>query len=62
MFITIRNKLPKKTNHMGCGCKNKQTEAQAAPGQPAPGQIQTPQNNQTVQEQVNKVVEKYYKK
>jgi hypothetical protein len=48
---------------MGCGCKNKQAEAQ--PAQPAPGQIQTPQqpqNNQTVQEQVNKVVEKYYKK
>ena len=47
---------------MSCGCKNKQAEAQAAPAQPAPGQIQTPQNNQTVQEQVNKVVEKYYKK
>jgi hypothetical protein len=50
---------------MGCGCKNKQNEAQAALAQPAPGQIQTPQqpqNSQTVQEQVNKVVEKYYKK
>ena len=49
---------------MSCGCKNKQ-QAQEAPAQPAPNQIQTPQqpqNNQTVQEQVNKVVEKYYKK
>jgi hypothetical protein len=46
---------------MACGCKNKQNEQ--APAQPAPAQIQTPQpSQQSVQESVNKVVEKYYKK
>lgn len=50
---------------MSCGCKNKQAQqAQEVQPQPAPAQIQTPQqpNSQTVQESVNKVVEKYYKK
>lgn len=49
---------------MSCGCKNKQAQqAQEIQPQPAPAQIQTPQNpSQTVQESVNKVVEKYYKK
>jgi hypothetical protein len=46
---------------MACGCKNKQNEQVQA--QPAPAQIQTPQTpTQSVQESVNKVVEKYYKK
>ena len=56
---------------MGCGCKNKgnQVEAQPAPqvaqSQPNPTQLQTfqqVQSQQSVQESVNKVVEKYYKK
>jgi hypothetical protein len=42
---------------MGCGCKNKgnQQTTQASP-QPATAQ------NQTVQESVKKVIEKYYNK
>lgn len=49
---------------MGCGCKNKQTQVEAQPVQPSPAQLQTLQQVQTqsVQESVNKVVEKYYKK
>ena len=46
---------------MGCGCKNKGNQ-QAAP---APQQQVNTQNestkNQTVQESVKKIVEKYYK-
>lgn len=46
---------------MGCGCKNKGN--QAAAQQPAPQQVQRPTvQNQTVQESVKKVIEKYYNK
>jgi hypothetical protein len=46
----------------GCGCKNKgnQQTTQASP-QPATAQRQ-PVQNQTVQESVKKVIEKYYNK
>jgi DNA-binding protein Fis len=45
---------------MGCGCKNKGNQ-QAA--QVAPQQVQQqPVKNQTVQESVKKVIEKYYNK
>lgn len=48
---------------MGCGCKNKGNQQQAA--QPQVNQsVQKPQanNNATVQESVKKVIEKYYNK
>jgi DNA-binding protein Fis len=47
---------------MGCGCKNKgnQQQAQAAPQQVA--SQRQPVQNQTVQESVKKVIEKYYNK
>jgi DNA-binding protein Fis len=46
---------------MGCGCKNKNNG-----GQPNPQPVQSPQtqnasNNQTIQESIRKVVDKYYK-
>lgn len=44
---------------MGCGCKNKNNG-----GQQAPQPVQSPQNasnNQTIQESIRKVVDKYYK-
>jgi len=49
---------------MGCGCKNKgvqppqqpQTQTTPSGAQPAP------QPNNTIQESIRKVVEKYYKK
>jgi hypothetical protein len=45
---------------MSCGCKNKGNQ-QAA--QAAPQQVQKPVvKNQTVQESVKKVIEKYYNK
>ena len=47
---------------MGCGCKNKgnQQAAQTPPQQAA--QPRTAVQNQTVQESVKKVIEKYYNK
>ena len=48
---------------MGCGCKNKGNQQQAA--QPQVNQnVQQPQTvkNATVQESVKKVIEKYYNK
>lgn len=49
---------------MGCGCKNKGVQVEAQQAQPTPTQLQTLQQvqNQSIQESVNKVVEKYYKK
>jgi len=46
---------------MSCGCKNKGN--QPATPQQAPKQVQRPAvQNQTVQESVKKVIEKYYNK
>lgn len=46
----------------GCGCKNKGNQQQVQTGsQPVTTQRQ-PVNNQTVQESVKKVIEKYYNK
>ena len=54
----------KKILIMGCGCKNKGVQVEAQQAQPTPTQLQTLQQvqNQSIQESVNKVVEKYYKK
>ena len=41
---------------MGCGCKKKAQQAQQQ------GQVQQQDNTKSVQEAVNKTVEKYYKK
>jgi hypothetical protein len=47
---------------MSCGCKNKGNQA-ATPQQAPPQQAQRPAvQNQTVQESVKKVIEKYYNK
>ncbi len=45
---------------MGCGCKNKGN--QAATPQQAPQAQRPAVQNQTVQESVKKVIEKYYNK
>lgn len=42
----------------GCGCKNKNNQQQSTQQQVA--QPQQPVKNQTVQESVKKIVEKYY--
>jgi hypothetical protein len=43
---------------MGCGCKKNQTQTSAQPQ----AQTQPVQQNDTVQESVKKIVEKYYNK
>ena len=49
---------------MGCGCKNKgnQQVAQAPAQASQPAQQRQAVQNQTVQESVKKVIEKYYNK
>lgn len=47
-------------NKMGCGCKNKGNQQQTTQQQVS--QPQQPVKNQTVQESVKKIVEKYYQK
>jgi hypothetical protein len=44
----------------GCGCKNKSNQTQTTQQQVS--QPQQPVKNQTVQESVKKIVEKYYQK
>jgi DNA-binding protein Fis len=44
----------------GCGCKNKGNQQQTTQQQVS--QPQQPVKNQTVQESVKKIVEKYYQK
>jgi hypothetical protein len=46
---------------MGCGCKNKGNQ-QASTPQQAPRPQQETVKNQSVQESVKKIVEKYYNK
>lgn len=45
---------------MGCGCKNKGNQQASAPQQ-VPRPQQETVKNQSVQESVKKIVEKYYK-
>lgn len=45
---------------MSCGCKNKNQQPQTATQVNQPSQPQT--NNNSIQESIKKVVEKYYKK
>jgi hypothetical protein len=48
---------------MGCGCKNKGNQApQQGGAQPQPQQGGAQPQNQTIQESIKKVVEKYYTK
>ena len=48
---------------MGCGCKNKGNQApQQGGAQPQPQQGNAQPQNQTIQESIKKVVEKYYTK
>jgi hypothetical protein len=48
---------------MGCGCKNKGNQApQQGGAQPQPEQGGAQPQNQTIQESIKKVVEKYYTK
>lgn len=69
-IIIVRIFIFKEINYkkiliMGCGCKNKGTQVESQQSQPTPTQLQTlqqVQNQQSIQESVNKVVEKYYKK
>jgi hypothetical protein len=46
---------------MGCGCKNKGNQP-STPSQQSAGQQTTSVKNQSVQESVKKIVEKYYNK
>lgn len=50
-----------KTNVMGCGCKNKGNQQAAQSARPVQEQKNTVPN-QTVQDSVKKIVEKYYNK
>lgn len=50
-----------KTNVMGCGCKNKGNQQPAQAARPVQEQKNTVPN-QTVQDSVKKIVEKYYNK
>jgi hypothetical protein len=48
---------------MGCGCKNKGNQQQTQQQAPKTESVQRPQvPNRTVQENVKKVIEKYYNK
>jgi len=53
--------LFKKQFVMGCGCKNKGNQP-STPSQQSAGQQTTSVKNQSVQESVKKIVEKYYNK
>lgn len=59
IFIIIINKQSKKKEIMGCGCKNKANQAQT-PQQ----EVKTQQQSKvkTVNENIKKIVEKYYNK
>jgi hypothetical protein len=52
----------KNSNKMGCGCKNKGQQAQPVSQPNTQGAQQPQQPNNSIQESIKKVVEKYYKK
>jgi hypothetical protein len=62
MAYNIYNKINTiKTKVMGCGCKNKGNQQAAQSARPVQEQKNTVPN-QTVQDSVKKIVEKYYNK